>query len=141
MERIEFCSLLKEVRQSEESGYTQAEIANALGVSTTTISKLENGKYNFSMNFVFRYIKALCTYIYLISNDDCKLVICDSDIADFMITYRDCKYGLELQDIADLVGCSALTIDRIEKCEESMTIDSFLKFIDSIGYRIEVFQT
>lgn len=139
MERIEFCSLLKEVRQSEESGYTQETIASVLSVSKATIWNLENGKCNFRMSFIFKYIKALCTYIYLIRNEDCELIISDSDIADFIINYRDCY--MEQQDVADLIGCDVLVIDKIEKCEESMTIDSFLKLIDSIGYKIEVFQT
>lgn len=139
MERIEFCSLLKEVRQSEESGYTQETIASVLGVSASTIWKLENGKCNFRMSLVFKYIKALCTYIYLLQDENCERIICDSDISDFMINYRDCY--MEQQDIADLIGCDVLAIDKIERCEKSMTIDSFLKFIDSIGYKIEVFQT
>jgi transcriptional regulator with XRE-family HTH domain len=39
----------------EEKGYSQEQLADIMKVSRTTISKIENGKFNFSIDYLSKF--------------------------------------------------------------------------------------
>ena len=51
--RIKVGEILKEMR--EKKGYSQDELAEAMNVNRSTISKIENGKFNLSVNYLSKF--------------------------------------------------------------------------------------
>ena len=51
--RIKVGETLKEMR--EKKGYSQDELAEAMNVNRTTISKIENGKFNLSLDYLSKF--------------------------------------------------------------------------------------
>ena len=49
----------------EQRKLTQVEVAELLGVSHTTISKIERGEWNFTVNFLFAYIEKLGFFLFI----------------------------------------------------------------------------
>lgn len=44
---------IREIR--EKKGYSQEKLAEVMNVSRTTISKIENGKFNFSVDYLSKF--------------------------------------------------------------------------------------
>lgn len=51
--RIKVGETLKEMR--EKKGYSQDELAEAMNVNRSTISKIENGKFNLSVDYLSKF--------------------------------------------------------------------------------------
>lgn len=51
--RLRIGEEIKKIR--EEKGYNQEQLAEIMKVSRTTISKIENGKFNFSIDYLSRF--------------------------------------------------------------------------------------
>jgi transcriptional regulator with XRE-family HTH domain len=51
--RIKVGETLKEMR--EKKGYSQVELAEAMNVNRSTISKIENGKFNLSLDYLSKF--------------------------------------------------------------------------------------
>jgi transcriptional regulator with XRE-family HTH domain len=51
--RIKVGEILKEMR--EKKGYSQDELAEAMNVNRSTISKIENGKFNLSVDYLSKF--------------------------------------------------------------------------------------
>lgn len=52
-ERIKIGETIRELR--EKKGYNQAQLANVMKVSRTTISKIESGKFNCSVDYLSKF--------------------------------------------------------------------------------------
>lgn len=62
---------IKQLR--EEKGYTQEELAEKMGMTRTTISKIEDGKWNYGINTITLFAVHLDFFLFMIpkdSNDD-----------------------------------------------------------------------
>lgn len=55
--RLKIGNSIKELR--EKRGYSQEEIANILEVKTITISKIENGKFSYNIDYLSRLASIL----------------------------------------------------------------------------------
>jgi len=51
--RIKMGEKLKEFR--EKKGYSQDELAQIMNITRTTISKIENGKFSFSIDYLAKF--------------------------------------------------------------------------------------
>ncbi len=51
--RIKMGEEIRRIR--EEKGYSQEQLADIMKVSRTTISKIENGKFNFSIDYLSKF--------------------------------------------------------------------------------------
>jgi len=51
--RLKIGEEIKKIR--EKNGYSQEHLANIMKVSRTTISKIENGKFNFSIDYLSKF--------------------------------------------------------------------------------------
>ena len=51
--RLKMGESIKEIR--EKKGYNQEQLADIMKVSRTTISKIENGKFNCSLNYLSKF--------------------------------------------------------------------------------------
>lgn len=52
-ERIKMGETIREIR--EKKGYNQEQLAEIMKVSRTTISKIENGKFNCSLDYLSKF--------------------------------------------------------------------------------------
>lgn len=51
--RLKIAGEIKAIR--EKRGYSQDELAEIMGVNRTTISKIENGKFSFSIDYLAKF--------------------------------------------------------------------------------------
>ena len=51
--RLKMGETIREIR--EKRGYSQEQLAEIMKVSRTTISKIESGKFNFSMDYLSKF--------------------------------------------------------------------------------------
>lgn len=51
--RLRIGDTIREIR--EKKGYSQEQLAEIMKVSRTTISKIENGKFNFSIDYLSKF--------------------------------------------------------------------------------------
>lgn len=51
--RLRIGDTIREIR--EKKGYSQEQLAEIMNVSRTTISKIENGKFNFSLDYLSKF--------------------------------------------------------------------------------------
>ncbi|OXA93876.1 hypothetical protein B0A66_06075 [Flavobacterium hercynium] len=51
--RLRIGDTIREIR--EKKGYSQEQLAEIMNVSRTTISKIENGKFNFSIDYLSKF--------------------------------------------------------------------------------------
>lgn len=51
--RVKIGESIREIR--EKRGYNQEQLAEIMNISRTTISKIEGGKFNFSMDYLSKF--------------------------------------------------------------------------------------
>lgn len=138
MNKSEFCKKLAFIRGCKEAGYTASSIASRLDVSEKVVTNLENGSSNFSLNFLFRYMKQF-TGVLEIYKRNINVVFnfdSDSDVANFIKDYRNHSY-LSQQEFADQLGCSVSILRNIELGRTSMKIDLFFKMANMLGFEVD----
>ena len=65
--RLRIGGTIKEIR--EKRGYSQDHLANLMDVSRSTISKIENGKFSFSINYLSKLSFYLNFNFQLVDNE------------------------------------------------------------------------
>lgn len=66
--RLKIGDAIREIR--EKRGYSQDELAEIMNVNRSTISKIENGKFSFSIDYLVKFGSFLKFDINLIQNDN-----------------------------------------------------------------------
>ncbi|SHH83208.1 helix-turn-helix domain-containing protein [Flavobacterium johnsoniae] len=64
--RLKIGETIREIR--EKRGYNQEQLADIMNVSRTTISKIENGKFNFSIDYLSKFSWFLDFNISILNN-------------------------------------------------------------------------
>lgn len=64
--RLKIGDTIREIR--EKKGYSQEQLAHIMKVSRSTISKIENGKFNFSMDYLSKFSWFLDFKITIVNN-------------------------------------------------------------------------
>ena len=67
--RVKIGESIREVR--EKRGYNQEQLAEIMNISRTTISKIEGGKFNFSMDYLSKFSWFL-EFDFTVSDDNIK---------------------------------------------------------------------
>lgn len=66
--RCRIANQLKEFR--EKKGYSQEQLAEKMEISRTTISKIESGKFNFSIDYLSKFSFVLDFDLVLLENPE-----------------------------------------------------------------------
>ena len=64
--RLKIASEIKLIR--EKRGFSQDDLALSMGVNRSTISKIENGKFNFSVDYLAKFSLFLNFHVSIIDN-------------------------------------------------------------------------
>lgn len=64
--RLRIGETIREIR--EKKGYNQEQLADIMKVNRTTISKIENGKFNFSIDYLSKFSWFLDFNISIVNN-------------------------------------------------------------------------
>lgn len=138
MNKSEFCKKLAFIRGCKEAGYTASSIASMLEVSEKVVIDLENGSSNFSLDFLFKYMRLFEGFIQIkkkVINTSISFES-DSDVVNFIKDYRNHCY-LSQREFANQLGCSVSIIRNIELGRTSMKIDLFFKMANMLGFEVD----
>ena len=69
--RLKIGEEIKKIR--EKNGYNQEQLAHIMKVSRTTISKIENGKFNFSIDYLSKFSWFLDFNLAIVVSDNKKI--------------------------------------------------------------------
>ena len=64
--RLEIGLSIKQIREGR--GLTQEQLAERMSISRSTISKIESGKYNLSIDYLFKFALSLSFEIKIFTN-------------------------------------------------------------------------
>lgn len=134
MDRLEFCQQLVQAR--ENVGVSKNEQCRRTGVAFKQLQLLESKPNNFAINKAIDYLTAIgCSLV--ISNG--KQAVSINYASDFSDWLKDARHGkFSQRALADAVGCVYPTIANIERGKTIVTIDTFLKIIDVLGYTVQI---
>lgn len=134
MNRTDFCTLIGTYK--EKSGKTTTELCYDMRMQWGALRRIEEGQTNFGVDSMIRYIQMLGYNIQLVSLKDVYGITQYQDVVDWM---REARKGLYSQrTIAHEIGCSHVNIAKIETKKSIMSIDTFLRLTDLLGYTIKL---
>lgn len=134
MNRLDFCALMAHAKQ--ESGKTTSDISFSMKMLLPTLRRFEKGEHNFNLKKVMEYLSVLCMRMVLVSDTrSCQCVSYDEIVA----WMKNARQGIVSQrQLAEQIGCAYLTIANIERGATAVSVDTFLKIIDALGYTIKI---
>lgn len=134
MNRSEFCNIILELRKN--SNTKMADICANMGVLPTAVYRIERGSGNFEIGKALSYLVSI-NYSLVLTKDNEHIVI--SNIMSIATWLKDARKGLYTQrSLAEVVGCTYPTIANIERGSNKVTVDNFLKLVDTLGYTIKI---
>ena len=137
MNRDEFCKLMAAVRS--KSKITTTELSFQIKMLLPTLRRFEKGEHNFKLDRVIQYLSILGYQIILYSKNetDCVFKIIQySDIPKFIKCARKDKYTQ--RELATNIGCTRATIANIERQSNIVSIDMFLKLVETLNYNVKI---
>ncbi len=137
MNRDEFCKLMAAVRS--KSKITTTELSFQIKMLLPTLRRFEKGEHNFKLDRVIQYLSILGYQIILYSKNetDCVFKIIQySDIPKFIKCARKDKYTQ--RELATNIGCTYATIANIERQSNIVSIDMFLKLVETLNYNVKI---
>ena len=137
MNRDEFCKLMAAVRS--KSKITTTELSFQIKMLLPTLRRFEKGEHNFKLDRVIQYLSILGYQIILYSKNetDCVFKIIQySDIPKFIKCARKDKYTQ--RELATNIGCTYATIANIERQSNTVSIDMFLKLVETLNYNVKI---
>lgn len=137
MNRDEFCKLMAAVRS--KSKITTTELSFQIKMLLPMLRRFEKGEHNFKLDRVIQYLSILGYQIILYSKNetDCVFKIIQySDIPKFIKCARKDKYTQ--RELATNIGCTYATIANIERQSNIVSIDMFLKLVETLNYNVKI---
>ena len=137
MNRDEFCKLMAAVRS--KSKITTTELSFQIKMLLPALRRFEKGEHNFKLDRVIQYLSILGYQIILYSKNetDCVFKIIQySDIPKFIKCARKDKYTQ--RELATNIGCTYATIANIERQSNIVSIDMFLKLVETLNYNVKI---
>ena len=132
MNRTEFCEMMAQAKK--KSGVTTSELSFTLRMLVSTLRRFEKGTHNFSVQKLMEYLNVLNANLCIEKNDKQLIVLGYSQLINACIEARSKQYSQRA--LAELLGCSQKNIATIEKEKSALSIDTFLKLMDVLGYTI-----
>lgn len=137
MNRGEFCKMMAEARGN--SKITTTELSFQIKMLLPALRRFEKGEHNFKLDRVIQYLSILGYQIILYSKNetDCVFKIIQySDIPKFIKCARKDKYTQ--RELATNIGCTYATIANIERQSNIVSIDMFLKLVETLNYNVKI---
>ena len=135
MNRAEFCEMMAQAKK--ESGVTTSELSFTLRMLVSTLRRLEKGTHNFSIEKAIEYLDVLNAELCLEKEGrkSCGIKNYDSFI-EWLANVRAGQYTQ--RSLATELGCSYVAVANIERKKSIISIDTFLKLMDVLGYTIKI---
>lgn len=136
MDRKLLCTIVKDIRQ--KSGVPMKTICAMMDVMPTSVYRLESGASNFNLKLLMNYLNAINTQMVLSSANSTNMVISDYEqFVDWLVQART-QISYTQRILAEKTGITYVTIANIESQKNIVTIDSFLKIIEALGYVLNI---
>lgn len=136
MDRKALCKIVKDIRQ--KSGVPMKTICAMMDVMPTSVYRLESGASNFNLKLLMNYLNAINTQMVLSSANSTNMVISDYEqFVDWLVQART-QISYTQRILAEKTGITYVTIANIESQKNIVTIDSFLKIIEALGYVLNI---
>ena len=131
MNRTEFFNLLAAAK--EKSGKSTNTVSFDLRMQWSTLRRFEKGGNNSNMKKIFDYLQVINAYIQI-----GKVIIFNyENLLAWLIDARK-EHSLSQRALAKEIECAPSTIANIEREETIISIDTFLKIVDVLGYVIKI---
>lgn len=127
MDRFDFIDLLDDIKCT--SNKTTADLSYDMHIPWGAVRRLEEGRTNFGIDSILKYIKCLDHHIQLtnLSNNVYHIPKYDDLIVWLKETRREKFTKFSQRSLAQNIGCSYVNIANIETHKSVMSIDTFLK--------------
>lgn len=135
MNRAEFCEMIQTHRK--RSGVPAKQICFAMNTMPTDIYRIEKGYSNTNLNKIIDFLKATNGAIELSNNDDKYTINSYPTFVGWLINIRTSNNYTQ-RSLADAAGCSYAAIANVERQNNVLSIDTFLKLMDVLGYTIKI---
>ena len=121
----------------KESGVTTSELSFTLRMLVSTLRRLEKGVHNFSVEKVVEYLNVLNAELCLEKEGKIPYSIKNYDsFIEWLVNVRAGQYTQ--RSLATELDCSYVAIANIERKKNIISIDTFLKLMDVLGYTIKI---
>ena len=134
MDRKEFSSLLVQQREAKNIG--KNEMCRLTGFTFLQLQRIENAGNNYNMGLIFRYLSAIKLNMVLQKGKKEWVLFEYNQIPKWLSKVR-CG-NLSLRKLALTVGCAYSSVMNIEHEKVIVSIDLFLKIVDTFGYKIYI---
>lgn len=133
--RQDFCKML--IKAKVRSGVTTSALVFGLQMMPTSLARFEKGKHNFNLKTMFSYLQFLNATLVLKYNN-CNIKLYGySDLIVWLSQFVMSNLN-NVCGISTLVGISKKNLYNIKSERNIMSIDTFLKFINTFGYQITI---
>ncbi len=134
MNRDTFSSLL--VKQRENKNIGKNELCRMTGFTFLQLQRIENASNNFNMSLVFRYLDSVGASLSLCNDRHSYMLQEYGEYAQWLTNAREGLYSF--RKLAEAANCSFSAIVNVERGKTVISIDSFLKLADTLGYTIKI---
>lgn len=134
MNRADFCILMSQAKQ--EAGVSTSELSFAMKMLLPTLRRFEKGTHNFNLKKALEYLSVINYGLLLESEQKKVLITCYDELIAWMIEARQNIFSQ--RQLAEKIGAAHLTIANIERKATTVSIDTFLKIVDVLGYVIKI---
>lgn len=137
MTRGEFCKLLTQI--NNESGLSESMICFYGAINQSSYTRMINGLSNFSINNMFKYLRAV-GYMIVLSSSRYSETYSLYSIDDFSFAFKNMRLtcNFSMKEAANIIGVNAITVSHLESGKTNMRVDSFLQGIYGFGYELKL---
>lgn len=133
MDRIEFSRLLTNEREQANVG--KNEMCRKTGYTFVQLQLLEDKPNNFSMDKAFHYLECLGAVIVIYKQRKKYAINSIESVAKWL---KKARADISQRTLAEKTGSSNVTIANIERQSTKITIDTFLKILEALGYELKI---
>lgn len=133
--RQDFCKMLTDIRRKKN--ITVSDICFGIHIMPAGVYKLEKGKHNFNMKTLFDYCQFVGAHICTLQNNQFCII---NDYTVLMKWYNNFYKAHQVTSVglAKILGMSHTAMANIKSEKTVMSIDTFLKLINTFGYQITI---
>ena len=134
MNRTEFCEMMAQARQSHNCSLYA--IQKKMNLIFRDVKRIETGEHNFNLIKAIDFLAAFNGVVELSNGNDSFTINNYPAFIEWLINTRTQNYTQ--RTLAEVVGCTYVTIANIERQKTVLSIDTFLKLMDVLGYTIKI---
>ena len=135
MTREEFSKMLRDARVGR--GFSGVNVWQKSGLSCGQVQYIEQGKNNYGLKNVLRYLSALELSLVLKTPQHRLIVRDNADIVSFFRNERESK-SITRSKLAELSNMSEGTLSDIEQQQTKFHIDPFLAVASALGVEVGI---